>query len=47
MIDITDIDDHPPVMSSLKYSKSIMENTENGVAVLQVAATDPDLVRQI
>ena len=45
VIAIDDIDDNPPVMSQGTYRKSIMENTDNGVAVLQVAATDPDQVR--
>ena len=39
-----DIDDNPPVMAHSSYSTSIMENTENGVEVLQVAASDPDTV---
>ena len=40
-----DIDDNPPVMTHSTYNAAIMENTENGVEVLQVAASDPDIVR--
>ena len=42
-----DIDDNPPVMAHSLYSTFIMENTEKGVEVLQVAASDPDTVRII
>ena len=45
-IEVKDIDDNSPIMSSTSYSASIMENTANGVAVLQVAASDADLVRK-
>ena len=42
---VEDIDDNPPVMAHSTYNAAIMENTENGVEVLQVAASDPDTVR--
>ena len=44
---MNDIDDNPPVMAHSSYSTAIMENTEKGVEVLQVAASDPDTVRII
>lgn len=47
VVKVTDIDDNPPEMSSLTYNTSIMENTANGVKVLQIAATDPDEVRKL
>ena len=46
-IHVEDIDANPPVMAHSSYSTAIMENTENGVEVLQVAASDPDTVRTI
>ena len=44
---VEDIDDNPPVMALSSYSTAIMENTEKGVEVLQVAASDPDTVRSM
>ena len=39
---VTDIDDEPPVFSSLEYRASVVENAPTGTSILEILATDID-----
>ncbi|KAH0629856.1 hypothetical protein JD844_012284 [Phrynosoma platyrhinos] len=41
-IEVTDINDNPPQMSSPVFYSSVMENSRANTSVLQLEATDPD-----
>ncbi|XP_062976958.1 protocadherin Fat 2 isoform X2 [Elgaria multicarinata webbii] len=41
-IEVTDVNDNPPQMSSPVYYSSVMENSPANTSILQVKATDPD-----
>ncbi|XP_064608177.1 protocadherin Fat 4-like [Liolophura sinensis] len=41
-VKVEDVNDNPPVMSPLSYTKSLSENTASGVVVLQVSGSDAD-----
>ena len=44
VIDVRDVNSGGPVMSQPLYEESLVENSPRGTKVLQVSATDPDLV---
>ncbi|XP_042309716.1 protocadherin Fat 2 [Sceloporus undulatus] len=41
-IEVTDVNDNPPQMSSPVFYSSVMENSRANTSILQVEATDPD-----
>lgn len=41
-INVTDVNDHPPVFTSTEYKASISENSRIGSSVIQIAANDAD-----
>ncbi|KAJ7316376.1 hypothetical protein JRQ81_002538 [Phrynocephalus forsythii] len=41
-IEVTDVNDNPPQMSSPVYYSSVVENSPSNTHILQVEATDPD-----
>ena len=43
MINITDINDNPPIFNQTQYTIATEENSEVGITLLQVSATDIDL----
>lgn len=45
-IEVTDINDNPPQMSSPIFYSSVMENSPPNTSILQVEATDPDFSSQ-
>ena len=44
IINITDVNDHPPIFSQSNYTINIDENTKIGSNILTVTATDNDQV---
>ena len=44
IIDVQDVNSGGPVMSQASYEANLVENSPRGTKVLQVSATDPDLV---
>ena len=43
MINVTDINDNPPIFNATQYAIEVYENYETGIGILQVFATDVDL----
>lgn len=42
---VLDVDDHSPVMNKSVYNVSVLENIPSGSAILQLTASDADVVR--
>lgn len=47
LVTIGDENDNPPVLSQASYDVFLLENSPNGMEVLQVTATDPDEVKRL